>query len=145
MLRPHHLQLLHLLPQVVAELGRELPVLGEETRHLELVAVLDPVHLLLVLGVHDCHLLLEVLHQVLDPALCLLGDLLAVVNLDLLLLDKYLRFLLLSLIIKLVQFCVLPSPLVLSKFSHTFASKSQFLSLYPLWLHLFDKIYSLNF
>ena len=66
-------------------------------------------------------------------------------NLDLLLLDKFLKFLFLSLIIKLVQFCVLPSPLVLSKFSHTFASKSQLLSLYPIWLHSFDKIYSVNF
>ena len=141
MLHPHHLQ----MSEVVAELGGELPVLCRETRHLELVAVLDSVHLRLVLRVHDGHLLLEVLHQVLDPALCLLGDLLAVVNLDLLLLDKFLKFLFLSLIIKLVQFGVLPSPLVLSKFSHTFASKSQFLSLYPIWLHSFDKIYSVNF
>ena len=140
MLHPHHLQ----MSEVVAELGGELPVLCRETRHLELVAVLDSVHLRLVLRVHDVNLLLEVLHQGLDPALCLLGDLLVVVNLDLLLLDKFLKFLFLSLI-KLVQFGVLPSPLVLSKFSHTFASKSQFLSLYPIWLHLFDKIYPLNF
>ena len=140
MLHPYHLQ----MSEVVARLGGELPVLGKETRHLELVAVLDSVHLRLVLRVHDGHLLLEVLHQVLDPALCLLGDLLAVVNLDLLLLDKFLKYLFLSLI-KLVQFGVLPSPLVLSQFSHTFASKSQFLSLYPIWLHLFDKIYPLNF
>ena len=64
------------------------------------MAVLDPVHLLLVLEVHDGKLLLEVLHQGLDLVLCLLGDLLVgeLVNLDLLLLDSFLKFLFLSLI-----------------------------------------------
>ena len=71
-LRAHHLQLLHLLP----ELGGQLPVLGQQTRHLKLVTVLDLVHLLLVLRVLDGHLLVKLLHRRLGLVLVLslLGD-----------------------------------------------------------------------
>ena len=89
------------------------------------MAVLDPVHLLLVLGVHDGKLLLEVLHQGLVLVLCLLGDLLVgeLVNLDLLLLVSFLKFLFLSLI-KLIQFGVLLSQL--SQFPHILHQRVNF-------------------
>ena len=89
------------------------------------MAILDPVHLLLVLEVHDGKLLLEVLHQGLVLVLCLLGDLLVgeLVNLDLLLLVSFLKFLFLSLI-KLIQFGVLLSQL--SQFPHILHQRVNF-------------------